>query len=99
MEVNRADYETLLRVPGIGVKSARRILAARRFGPLNFQGLKQLGVVLKRAQYFITCSGRMERGLRVSQDGLLRHLVALETPNLAQPEWEQLSLFSMGGAS
>ena len=99
VEVNRADYETLLRVPGIGVKSARRILAARRFGPLNFLGLKQLGVVLKRAQYFITCSGRMERGLRVSQDGLLRHLVALEAPNLAQPEWEQLSLFSMGGAS
>ena len=99
VEVNRADYETLLRVPGIGVKSARRILAARRFGPLNFQGLKQLGVVLKRAQYFITCSGRMERGLRVSQDGLLRHLVALEAPNLAQPEWEQLSFFSMGGAS
>ena len=99
VEVNRADYETLLRVPGIGVKSSRRILAARRFGPLNFQGLKQLGVVLKRAQYFITCSGRMERGLRVSQDGLLRHLVALEAPNLAQPEGEQLSLFSMGGAS
>ena len=41
----------------------------------------------------------MERGLRGSQDGLLRHLVALETSNLAQPEWEQLSLFSMGGAS
>lgn len=99
VEVNRADYETLLRVPGIGVKSARRILAARRFGPLNFQGLKQLGVVLKRAQYFITCSGRMERRLRVSQDGLLRHLVALEAPNLAQPEWEQMSLFSVGGVS
>ena len=99
VEVNRADYETLLRVPGIGVKSARRILAARRFGPLNFQGLKQLGVVLKRAQYFITCSGRMERGLRVNPDGLLRHLVALEAPNLAQPEPEQLSLFSTGGAS
>ncbi len=99
VEVNRADYETLLRVPGIGVKSARRILAARRLGPLNFQGLKQLGVVLKRAQYFITCSGRMERGLRVNPDGLLRHLVALEAPNLAPPEPEQLSLFSMGGVS
>lgn len=96
VEVNRADYETLLRVPGIGVKSARRILAARRFGPLNFQGLKQLGVVLKRPSISLPGSGRMERGLRVSQDGLLRHLVALEAPNLAQPEWEQLSLFSMG---
>ncbi len=55
VEVNRADYEALLRVPGIGVTSARRILTARRVGPLTFSGLKTLGVVLKRAQYFLTC--------------------------------------------
>ena len=67
--------------------------------PFELPRSQTAGVVLKRAQYFITCSGRMEQGLRVSQDGLLRHLVALEAPNLAQPEWEQLSLFSMGGAS
>ena len=93
VEVNRADYEALLRVPGIGVKSARRILTARRVGPLNFEGLKRLGVVLKRAQYFLTCSGRAPRGLRVSEDGLLRHLVSLEAPALAPPMPEQLSLF------
>ncbi len=93
VEVNRADYESLLRVPGLGVRSARRILRARRVGPLNFEGLKRLGVVLKRAQYFLTCSGRMMQGLRVSEDGLLRHLVSLEAPALAAPMPEQLSLF------
>ncbi len=93
VEVNRADYEALLRVPGVGVVSARRILTARRAGPLTFEGLKRLGVVLKRAQYFLTCSGRRPQGLRVKEDGLLRHLVALEAPNLAAAVPEQLSLF------
>ena len=93
VEVDRADYEALLRVPGLGVRSARRILTARRAGPLTFEGLKRLGVVLKRAQYFLTCSGRMMQGLKVSEDGLLRRLVALEAPALAQPVPEQLSLF------
>ncbi len=93
IEVNRADYEALLRVPGLGVQSAKRILRARRVGALNFEGLKRLGVVLKRAQYFLTCSGRMMAGLRVNEDGLLRHLVSLEAPALAEPAPEQLSLF------
>ena len=93
VEVNRADYEALLRVPGLGVRSARRILTARRVGPLSFEGLKRLGVVLKRAQYFLTCSGKMMAGLRVSEDGLLRHLVSLEAPALAEPMPQQLSLF------
>ena len=97
VEVNRADYEVLLRVPGIGVRSARRILTARRCGPLSFEGLKKLGVVLKRAQYFVTCSGRMLEGLRVSPDGVLRHLVAQERPMLVQAAPEQLSLFEQTG--
>ena len=98
VEVNRADYEILLRVPGIGVRSARRILTARRVGPLTFEGLKRLGVVLKRAQYFLTCSGRMLPGLsRVRPDGVLRRLVALEQPALAGPAPEQLSLFDPTG--
>ncbi len=93
VEVNRADYEALLRVPGLGVRSAQRILTARRVGPLSFEGLKRLGVVLKRAQYFLTCSGKMMQGLRVNEDGLLRHLISLEAPALAEPMPEQLSLF------
>lgn len=95
VEVNRADYERLLRVPGIGVRSARRILTARRVGPLTFEGLKKLGVVLKRAQYFLTCSGRMLPGLsRVKPDSVLRQMVALERPLLAGDVPEQLSLFA-----
>ena len=95
VEVNRADYEALLRVPGVGVRSARRILAARQVGPLTFEGLKRLGVVLKRAQYFLTCSGRPLTGLRVREDGLLRHLAALDAPR--EPVMEQLSLFDGPG--
>ena len=93
VEVNTADYETLLRVPGVGVTSARRILSARRVGPLRPEHLQRLGVVMKRAQYFLTASGRMTEGLRFTQDSLLRNLVLLERPLLPQQEMEQLSLF------
>ena len=58
LEVNRASYHDLLRVPGIGVISARRICAARRQAFLSYDSLKRLGVVLKRARYFITCKGK-----------------------------------------
>lgn len=56
VDINRADYETILRVPGIGVKSAQLIVSARRYGKINSSQLKKMGVVLKRAQYFITCN-------------------------------------------
>ena len=59
IEINKADYETLLRIPGVGVKSALRICQARKMAPLRFEDLKKIGVVLKRALYFITCSGKM----------------------------------------
>ena len=59
VEVNRASYDVLLRVPGIGYKSAGRIVKAGRFGSLGFEDLRKMGVVLKRALYFITCSGKM----------------------------------------
>ena len=58
IEINKAPYELLLRVPGLGVLSAKRIVAARRFGSLDFTALKRIGVVLKRARYFITCNGK-----------------------------------------
>ena len=97
VEVQTAEYEMLLRVPGIGVRSARRILTARRVGPLSFDTLKKIGVVLKRAQYFLTCGGRMREGLRVREDGILPHLVALEKPALMAAMPEQLSLFGEEG--
>ncbi len=74
VEINRAPYEKLLRVPGIGVKSARRIVAARRSGCLRFEHLKKLGVVLKRAVYFITCSGRMMYPTKLEEDYIVRNL-------------------------
>jgi predicted DNA-binding helix-hairpin-helix protein len=57
VEVNRADYEALLRVPGIGAKTARRIVEIRRSRSIGFDGLRRLGVALKRARYFASCSG------------------------------------------
>lgn len=97
VEVNRAEYQTLLRVPGIGVKSAGRILAARRNGALDFATLKKLGVVLKRAVYFITCSGRMEQGTRLDQDFITSCLIGDERRKnwdiSHQDSYRQLSLF------
>ena len=93
VEVNTANYETLLRVPGIGVTSAKRILVARRAGALRVEDLRKLGVVMKRAQYFLVCRGQRPEGLRFSEDSLLRNLIAAEGGALPQPEMEQLSLF------
>ena len=78
LEINRAPYELLLRVPGIGVRSAQRILVARRTGSIDYVGLKRLGVVLKRAQYFITCSGKRAIGLDIAQDMLLSSILSKE---------------------
>jgi len=75
VEVNSAPYEMLLRVPGIGVKSARRIVQARRSGSLDFTHLKKIGVVLKRALFFITCSGRMMYRIRTDEDFITRQLL------------------------
>lgn len=93
VEVNTADYETLLRIPGVGVTSAKRILSARRAGPLHIENLRKLGVVMKRAQYFLTASGKGAGGIHYSQDRLLRDLIAAEQPLLPEQECVQLSLF------
>lgn len=99
VEVNRAAYETLLRVPGIGVTGAKRILRVRRASRLDFEGLKRLGIVLKRAQYFITCNGKRLEGLKISQDAALRALMSDKELELYQGSrrlfqaQEQISLF------
>ncbi len=97
VEVNTADRETLLRVPGIGTVSAKRILYARRARKLEPEDVKKLGVVMKRAQYFITCKGRALGGLHLSQESILRNLVSLERAALPPWEGEQLSLFDSAG--
>lgn len=91
VEVNRAPYEELLRVPGVGVRSAKRILTARRTGALDFAALKKLGVTLKRARFFITCSGHMAEGVRFSQPAVWESLLSDRMLGLAGPR--QLSFF------
>ncbi len=96
VEINRAPYQTLLRVPGIGYVSARRIVAARKSSRLDFADLKKIGVVLKRALYFITCSGRMMYPVRIEEDYITRQLLADKTQiprEIRQAGYEQLSLF------
>lgn len=97
VEVNRADYYTLLRVPGIGPKSARRIIQARRMGNLDFAALKKIGVVLKRAVYFITCNGKQMYPLRIEEDFILRNLLQVkERLPMETATYRQLSLFDDG---
>lgn len=78
VEVNKADYYTLLRVPGIGTNSAQRILMARKSAVLDFSDLKRLGIVLKRAIYFITCNGRMMYPIKIEENFITRQLLALK---------------------
>ena len=94
VEINTASREELLRVPGIGTVSTRRILYARRARKLEHEDLRKLGVVMKRAQYFITCKGRILDGVCRRPDSILRNLAALERAALPANEGEQLSLFA-----
>lgn len=99
VEINQADYYSLLRVPGIGTKSAKRILAARRHAKLDFSDIRKMGVVLKRALYFITCQGRMMYPTRIEKEYITRQLTYEERPSQlllsdgSSQTCEQLSLF------
>jgi len=86
VEINTADYELLLRVPGIGVKSARRIVGARRTGSISFFDLKKFGTVSKRARYFITCLGKYYGGIPLREELVKGRLIS-------STGTEQLSLF------
>jgi len=76
VEINKASYDMLLRVPGIGVTGAQRIVRARRSARLDFADLKKMGIVLKRALYFITCSGRMMYPTKLEEDYIVRNLTS-----------------------
>lgn len=94
IEINKAPYEMLLRVPGIGLTSARRILRTRKIAPLDFAGLKKLGVVLKRAQYFILCKGKTLEGLKVTPHNVMQALMSERViASLPSQAPRQLSLF------
>lgn len=93
VEVNSAPYEMLIKVPGIGMTSANKIVTARRHSVLDFESLKKLNVVLKRAQYFITCNGKVGEGIKISQDRAMRALLSERCIEILPMGYEQLSLF------
>lgn len=98
VEVLQADYFLLLRVPGIGPKSAKRIVEARRSGSLSFEDLKKVGVVLKRAQYFITCGGKTLGHLHLDETYVTQSLMLNEKlpKNLKDALYgRQMSLFEL----
>lgn len=87
IEINTADYKDILRVPGIGVTSAKRIMMIRKVAHLDFDTLKRIGVVLKRAKYFITCDGKYYSKTGVFKKDIIYRQILLEG-NI-----KQLSLF------
>ncbi len=100
VEINRASYQMILRVPGIGVKSAQRIVRARRNGSLGFEDLKKIGVTLKRALYFITCSGKMMYPTKLEEDYITRNLIGAKEKLPFDRDgmtYKQLSLFDDTG--
>lgn len=99
VEINRAPMQMLLRVPGIGVKSAQRIVAARRSANLTFADLKKIGVVLKRALFFVTCDGRMMYPVKLDEDYIVRNLTDVKERVRFGSDgmsYRQMSLFDDG---
>ena len=91
VDINRADYEMLLRIPGVGVKSARLIVASRRFSKLGFYELKKIGVVMKKAQYFITCHELPMKTVNEMTPQAVRSLL-ITKPNKKKVDERQLLL-------
>ncbi|KAA3439689.1 putative DNA modification/repair radical SAM protein [Rufibacter hautae] len=97
LEINTADYEMILRVPGVGIKSAKKIVAARRFAHLTWEHLRQIGVVLKRAKYFITCGGRSLETREWDEETIRRRIIFGEKGSRASLWGSQLDLFQQAG--
>ena len=80
IEVNQADYEQLLRIPGIGLTYAQKILRSRRNGIITHRNLQQMGVQMKKSSYFLTCNGKYEGGKLLDEPELLYQLLK-DKPN------------------
>lgn len=93
VEINKAPYETLIRIPGIGIRGAKKILSSRRISSLDFEDLKKLGVVLKRAQYFITCKGKYFGSVDIDGNKIKKVLSPKVDLNIIDNNHEQLSFF------
>lgn len=95
MEINKAPYNMLIRVPGIGFKSAKKIISARRMTKLTFEDLKKMNISLKRAIYFITCNGKYFGDVHYNEDALYRALSPVESlEEFKDKPFEQISFFS-----
>lgn len=104
VDIQSASYEVIMRVPGIGPKSAQRIIKARRYGIIDFEDLKRMGVVLKRAHYFITCKGKMMYNTPIEEKYITRQLISANTKENWQVSHQnenikQMSLFEDFGIS
>lgn len=93
-EINYASYNDLLKVPGIGIKSAERIIACRKNFKITFEDLKKMGVVIKRAKYFITCNNKYFMSSEYFQKSFIEANLILEDNVKIESKKEQLSLFS-----
>ena len=96
VEVQTADISSLLRVPGIGPKAAKRIISSRRYSLLDFNSISKMGVVLKRAQYFLTCNGKMMHKTLLDEKYITNRLIGLNSNENYQHSYKterQLSLF------
>ena len=93
-EINTVSYYDLLKVPGIGIKTAKRILACRKNFKITFNDLKKLGVVMKRAKYFITCNNKYFISSEYFKKSFIEANLILEDNPKVENNKEQLSLFS-----
>ena len=93
VEINKAPYEMLIRVPGIGIRGAKKIVSARRVNSLDFLDLKKLGIVLKRAQYFITCNGKYYGDVDFDEPLIRNKLSPKEDLNILENQGQQLNFF------
>ncbi|MCC3863502.1 putative DNA modification/repair radical SAM protein [Terrisporobacter petrolearius] len=97
LEINKVPREMLLRIPGIGEKSVQRIMAIRKVSNITFEDLKKIGVVLKRAQYFITCNGKYYGDVSFDEPLIRDKLAPKEDLNILESKGEQLNFFNMPG--
>ncbi|MEE1223855.1 MAG: putative DNA modification/repair radical SAM protein, partial [Clostridia bacterium] len=78
VEINTAPYEMILRIPGIGVRSAQKIVKARRYTRLSFEDLKKMRISMKRAKYFVTVNGKTFDNMRIKSEYTAAALLAME---------------------
>lgn len=94
VEINKAPYETLIRIPGIGIRGAKKIVSARSLTALDFFDLKKLGIVIKRAQYFITCRGKYYGAVAFDDMRIRKALTPKIDLNSIDEDAEQLTFFN-----